>query len=589
MLSHVVYLYLKIRGIKNILVVRFLSSIIVLLIVAQSVIVEGQVFENKYDMRAPLNIPMVFAGNFGELRQTHFHSGVDFKTNGREGYRVYASEDGYVSRLLVSASGYGNAVYVTHPNGLLTVYGHLSRFNKEIAKYVKDLQYKNESWAIDVNLPKGVLKVSRGDKLGLSGNSGSSMGPHLHYEIRDAKTEDVINPFLFFRIKDKIRPKISSLCVYDLTRFDRYYDIEPRRYELIERGRGFYSLKDTVVVPSKVGFGLHVDDFLNGSWNKCGVYTIKMYIDNELLYNVEMDRFSFVDSREINVLKDMKSDLLYSDKIYKTWLPCSCAFDGLKCSLGDGILIAEKGKEYNVRLEVADYAGNRSGVSFVAKVDVRGKEDTSFCDGVLVSESSRKLFRIGGMQVDFGESSVYGDIRLDTAKYVSDDSLLFAPEVYRVGSEYIPLKKKVELSFKVGVSGVKGLFVVRKENNGDFCYVGGEYSNGFLKVRVSRLGDFALRKDTVSPVLVPLYDYNRKWLQQYSVLRFKVNDEESLVSSYRAELDGNWVWSYYDDDKSQIVCYVDKTRSNVKGLVDFVIKVKDVCGNESVFSRKFYL
>ena len=165
--------------------------------------------------RSPVDIPIFLSGNFGEIRASHFHSGIDIKTQGIVGKYIYAAAEGYVSRIKISPSGYGNALYITHPNGLLTVYGHLKSFNDTIAKYVLAQHYAKKKFAMNLFPSSDKFPVSKGQIIGYSGNSGFSGGPHLHFEIRDSKTENPLNPLLFnFEIKDDISPKLYDLYIY---------------------------------------------------------------------------------------------------------------------------------------------------------------------------------------------------------------------------------------------------------------------------------------------------------------------------------------------------------------------------------------
>jgi len=545
--------------------------------------------EERYDLCPPLKIPMSFAGNFGELRQTHFHSGVDFKTNGKEGYRVYSSEDGYVSRILVSASGYGNAVYITHPNGLVTVYGHLRNFNSKIAKHVRILQYKNENWEIDEVLQKELIKVKRGEKIGLSGNTGSSMGPHLHYEIRDVKTGDIVNPLLYFDAKDNIRPKISKLYVYTISDNAKYYEAESHKYKVVNNGRSYWLQEDTLHLCGRIGFGLKVKDFMNNSWNKFGLYTLKTYVNDSLVYYYKMDRFSFSNTKCVNLVKDMKEDMLCNSKVYKTWLPIKTNLNAVKYVYENGEVETKDGDKYNIRIEVSDLHQNKSVLKFVVKGIAPIITHKRKKLGSELYADRANIVECGKLRLEIPKGALYNNIDVDTEIYKSDDSLLYKPMVYRVGRKFIPMKKKFKVCIKVEDKFSSKKYIVRKEKQGKYSYVGGKIKNGELRAKTLILGGFAVKIDTVSPSIEPIRGYSKSWFKRHTIVRFDVKDEGTGVSNYRAEVNKQWVWCKYDAKKEQLICVFKKEQLTKGKENTFIVTVRDACNNKSMYKQSFIL
>ena len=253
---------------------------------------------------SPLEIPLVLSGTFGELRSNHFHSGFDIKTQQKSGLSVIASGDGYVSRINVSRWGYGKALYLTHPNGYTTVYGHLKKFSPEIEAYVKKNQYKKEAFEIRLYPEAGELKVVQGEIVALSGNSGSSGGPHLHYEIRDIKA-NILNPMLFgIKIPDHKKPTIQAAFAFsenDSSQVNQSNKIV--NINLIKQNNGDL-LANTIYAYGKIGIGINAFDRLDGALNRNGLYDIMMRVNGEVLYKFTADKFSFGESRYINTYID---------------------------------------------------------------------------------------------------------------------------------------------------------------------------------------------------------------------------------------------------------------------------------------------
>jgi hypothetical protein len=252
---------------------------------------------------APLKIPVALSANFGELRIDHFHSGIDIKTQGAIGKEVLAASDGFIYRISVSPSGFGKALYIRHPSGYSTVYGHLDRFAPEIEKYVTEQQYQKKSFMVNLYPANENFEVRQGQLIAYSGNSGSSMGPHLHYEIRKSDNEGPVNPLLFEpATEDNIPPVIQDIAVYPLSSKTFINGRNHSRRIDVSGSRGNYDLQsgNEVFINGPAGFGIRTYDLLNSGYNKCGVYSIKLCVDSVCVFRYVMDGFSFDESRFIN-------------------------------------------------------------------------------------------------------------------------------------------------------------------------------------------------------------------------------------------------------------------------------------------------
>ena len=254
-------------------------------------------FVNTFNLfaqfRNPLDIPMYLSGGFAELRSNHFHSGLDIKTQNKEGFPVFAVADGWVSRIKISPWGYGNALYITHSNGYTSVYAHLSRYNNFLQNFVENLEYKKKSFSIDYSFQKGKMIVKKGDTIAFTGNSGSSGGPHLHFELRNTKTQKPINPVQFpFDIEDTIAPVFKSLYVFD--------NNGVRDFPIVFKVNSYYTLPETLSVFNNFDFGILTGDISNNSENPLGINKISLFENEKLCYEYDNQSFSFSESRYIN-------------------------------------------------------------------------------------------------------------------------------------------------------------------------------------------------------------------------------------------------------------------------------------------------
>ncbi|MEG1199654.1 MAG: M23 family metallopeptidase, partial [Algoriella sp.] len=302
----------------------------------------------------PLEIANYLAGNFGELRANHFHAGLDIKTQQREGLKVKAIGHGYISRINISPTGYGNALYIDHPNGYTSVYAHLREFTPELQEYVRKQQYANETFKIELHPKPNELPIKIGDLIALSGNSGGSGGPHLHFEIRDTKSEEPINPFYFgFDLPDSKKPSILGLYAYPILG-----DVNQKTNRVVVANGGIISAS------GKIGFGVKAYDKQNGSENNNGIHQINISVNDEPIYTFTANRFSFDEARAINATCDYADMQKNNSWVYQGFVKDGNPlrlFSNLK---NNGILDVVDGETYKIKIEVKDYAGNASTSQF---------------------------------------------------------------------------------------------------------------------------------------------------------------------------------------------------------------------------------
>ena len=565
-----------------------MKNILVFLLITLSVNAFGQ----KRFYSDPVKIPLVLSGSFAELRSNHFHSGIDIKTQGVTGIPVNSVADGFISRIVVSPSGFGRAIYIDHPNGTTSVYGHLKSFRDDIDNYVKNIQYERESFRVDLQVPVNQFEVKQDEYIGESGNSGSSGGPHLHFEIRDTKTEEPLNPLQFnFPVKDNTPPKIFSMMVVPLDE-NSHADYKPykKSYPVVFYDDAFHLSHNPIIpVYGKVGFAIQTNDFFDESYNKCGVYSIQLKIDGELYYSHKMDRFAFHETRFINSHIDYAEYQRSKRRFQKTWLDPGNKLSIYENVRNNGIFEAKDGNIHHVRFELTDTYGNTSVLEFnveskAATVQAKKKDIIR-----IMPYNRENHFRLGGIKVDFPENAFYTDIPF-TYKKKSRPKDLYS-EIHLVHSESTPIHASSYLSIKPENLEKslqnKALLVKVDTTSGKFSSAGGEFRYGWVSGNIRSFGSYAVAVDTVPPKIIPLSLKNGA-LSESSRIRFRISDDLSGIDKIEGLLDGKWALFEYDAKSDLITHYFDSSRFELKKRHQFLLKITDNKGNVNTYEASFW-
>jgi len=550
-------------------------------------------FSQEVSYVSPVKIPIYLSGSFAELRSNHFHSGIDIKTQQRTGLGIYAVADGFISRIVVSPGGFGLALYLDHPNGQTSVYAHLQKFRDDIKDYVKDIQYERESFNIDIKVPEDQFRVNRGDLIGLSGNSGSSGGPHLHFEIRDTKSEEPLNPLQFdFPVADNTAPKMYSIMIVPLNEFS-HVDYQPKKKAFpVRYQNGRYHVQDTSVISAygNVGIAVEANDFFDGSANRCGIYSMKLWFDGELYYSAQMDRFSFDESRYINSYIDYAEYITTKRRYQKTWID-----PGNRLSIYDhtqrgGNLKLTDGNLHPVKIELRDLNGNTASIEFnlLSRYQKIERKDGNYTQYMSYDEPND--FSNDEIELELAEETLYDDLKFSYKKINFSEELF--SEIHVIHNNTVPLHKNAILSFKadhIDSRYHEKLLVVHIDTiTGKLSTAGGRYDEGNVVTAIRSFGNYALTADTVPPLIVPLSFKTDGELKESSRIRFRITDNLSGIKEYHGTLDGEWALFEYDAKTNTIVHYFDPKRFKLGKRHTLVLQVTDHKDNMRTYETSFW-
>lgn len=535
--------------------------------------------------RSPLDIPIEFAGTFGELRNNHFHAGADIKTQRKKGLKIYATADGYVSRIKVALWGYGKVIYITHPNGYTTVYAHLSKFGDGIQEYVKDIQYKKKNYETGNIYPKkDEIPIKKGQIIGYSGNTGGFIVPHLHYEIRDSKTEHIINPLLFgLKANDDKAPIIKKLMGYPIeskSRINNSY-----RKQIIEFKKTSDSTYTTnrITAIGKIGFGINVYDLLGSALNKNGVYSIEMNVNGKRYYYHDVETFSFPESKFINLLIDYPHFAKYKSRIQKMFREKANKLSIYENLINDGIIDVKEGFSYQVEIIAKDFSGNTT----TLKVPVVGKKSPSLLRRLLDTTNYKILaanfnkFSKKGITIAFPKNTFYKDTYLDFE--VDKESI-------KVHRPNIPLDKRFTITFdstRYQKKDLDRLYIANINNKKYPSFLKTIKRKDKVFATTKTLGNYTLLTDNQKPKIYNSSFKENDSLNSLNYLTIHISDSDSGIKSYEAFIDDEWILMEYDL-KNKKLSYDFRDKKLVGNKHIFKLVVSDNVGNTNTYTSTFY-
>ena len=497
---------------------------------------------DKNIFRSPIDFPISLSGSFGDYRTNHFHSGIDIRTQGVTGKKVYAIADGWVSRIRISPYGYGLAVYLDHPHGFTSLYGHLRSFNSEIAEYIKQKQYELQENEIDYYLNKDEIKISQGDIIALSGNSGSSSGPHIHFEIRDVESQHPLNPLYFgFDVPDQLAPEVYHIRLYPIEPWSAVNGNRTPQNFLLEKKSNIYSNNKPISVEGKIGVGVYsLDKFTNGKYKHC-FNALSLKQDGVEIFSFKYEELDFETLRDVNSHMDYEMKLDKKQKITKCFKEPFSRLDFYETLVNDGIIQLDEGESSQFEILLTDNFENTSKISFSligSDNEIRKGNETEFVKRL--NAGKENVYRDQDVAMYFPVDRLYKDVYLNINK--SKNSSL-SPEIV-LEPKSTPFKDWFTIKISCDTSktdDIDKLVIARTNNKGEKKLYPSSFKNGWVQAQVKEFGIFSVVEDN-EPPQVSFVKINSKT----SELILKVTDNYQQISDYEARYNGQWMRLYYD-------------------------------------------
>ena len=575
---------------------EFLLIITILLLgVVQSTAQKLSTEDYVYPLK---NVAGYYSANFGEMRPNHFHAGTDFKTDGVEGKEVVSVADGYISRISLSPSGYGLALYVSHPNGTTSVYGHLSRFRKDIHEFVLSERRRLKRSKVDLYCDKDRFPVKQGEVIALSGNTGSSMGPHLHFELRESSSQKTLNIIAqgIIKPKDNISPYFMKLHYFEVDTIGGIpYHSKPTTYRVYKASDNNYKteLKTPIKVGRKGYFVVETSDRKNDCTNTYGVYNLAMELDGRKIFEYRNDGFTFDLSRYCNALSYYPIQRNSRNEVMRTALLQGTPRLFFPTVVNQGLITTKEGEKREVTLLATDDCRNTSILSFSieGKSDeecFKPQEDTSLKEVYYNHDFAQKVDDTFSVIIPKGALYESIAMRMETSEIVPkvDSTIKILSPAYLVHDDNTPLQKSIGIVFSHNVDKnlQRQTSVARVSANGSVSYVGGTYRYNRIVARTTSFGTFCLVADLTPPVISPSFkdggDYRTS-----DKISFRVWDNFSGVASYDVWVDGEWTPVEFARNRSIINLKAEGIEGDKKHTI--LIKAKDSCGNIASWEGNF--
>lgn len=530
----------------------------------------------------PLEIPMQLSGNFGELRPNHFHAGFDFKTNQKEGLNVHASAEGYVSRIKIASGGYGKAIYITHPNGYTTVYGHLKKAVGAIQNKIEELQYAAKSYEIEEYFKPNELPVTKNQIIAISGNTGGSEGPHLHFEFRDSKTEKIINPLFFgLDIKDTKKPIVSGVYVYPIDENSVVNESKiPVMLSLSLQKDGTY-ISDKVLAKGRIGFGINAVDWDDVSYNANGAYKTQLISNGTPIFGYELDQMQFDDARFVNAFIDYARYKKTHQRIQKLFMKNPFNWSNIYQNVENGIYNVTPNFSSSQRIEVSDFNQNKTVITVPIQYSNQAVKVLNPIKptNYFVKAKVDALFEKDNFSVFFPAGTFYDDFYLNfevknKVLVLHEDTVPAHTNFTITATDEKASDEEKKKMFIASFNGKKWTYNPTKLNGNTFT------------CKAKTLGQFALMRDTIAPKIKIDKNIEGKWISDKKSISLTISDDFSGIKTNNGYLNDQWILFEYESKLNKIT-HVFKDSLLLEGSNKLKVIVIDNVGNSTIFETQF--
>lgn len=540
--------------------------------------------EKNFILPVSGNLPI--SGSFGELRPSHFHTGIDFSTLNKENLEILSIDEGYISRIKVSATGYGKVIYITHPGGLVSVYAHLNSFALPVDDYVKKNQYEKQSFEIELFPTKGLFNIKKGDLVGYSGNSGSSSGPHLHFEIRSEITEHPINPLYSGMFnKETEKPQIENIFIYPLSTDAHVNGSFTTKVISVKNQQTDLQRIDSINVSGDIAFGVEAYD-KNAAKNRCGIYSFKILIDEVEYFSLQFDSLDFNHARYINTLMDYRSFIKNGKRIYQTYISTGNRLENYTTRSTKGLFNFSDTNCHLIRIQVGDFWGNTAEKKLILRWNKSQEKSTGnsgFVNhGNLCYFGLPYRFNYEDLIVEIPDNALFDSIFFKYRK-TPKTSKTYSP-LHTIHDNFTPLFTYILVKIKPesGLSSVnRDKLCIAEIKSDDFIYQNTYREGGFFCAKPKNFGTYALVSDTIAPEIKPMLP-KKNHITSDTWLKFMIKDNLSGIDTYNLSINNNWVLAEFDA-KNNLLLYKAEDQHFVSGENKLTLQVTDKLKNSAVY------